>query len=140
MPGTSPSCSPNIRGKNELTIQKTHSATVTTGPNAYEADEKRKGQKIIDLDCRGLEFVEFKPDVRLRLSPSLYIIREKGRIAGCLEYAKAHKPQGEWEAKGTESSTPFTGIDLSDGEWYDYDEKAGDEVSVKEINWDIAKV
>lgn len=46
--------------------------------------------------------------------------------------------QGEWEAKGTESSTPFTGIDLSD-EWYDYDEKAGDEVSVKEINWDIVK-
>ncbi|ODM15638.1 hypothetical protein SI65_08872 [Aspergillus cristatus] len=88
--------------------QKTHSATVTTGPNAYEADEKRKGQKIIDLDCRGLEFVEFKPD-------------------------------GEWEAKGTESSTPFTGIDLSDGEWYDYDEKAGDEVSVKEVNWDIVK-
>ncbi|OJJ80431.1 CXXC motif containing zinc binding protein [Aspergillus glaucus CBS 516.65] len=88
--------------------QKTHSATVTTGPNAYEADEKRKGQKIIDLDCRGLEFIEFKPD-------------------------------GEWEAKGAESSTPFTGIDLLD-EWYDYDEKAGDEVSVKEINWDIVKV
>lgn len=51
---------------------------------------------------------------------------------------KLTSTQGEWEAKGTESSTPFNGIDLSD-EWYDYDEKAGDEVSVKEINWDIVK-
>lgn len=32
-------------------------------PNAYEPQDKRKGQKIIDLDCRGLEFTEFKPDV-----------------------------------------------------------------------------
>ncbi|EQL27698.1 small nuclear ribonucleoprotein F, partial [Blastomyces dermatitidis ATCC 26199] len=34
---------------------------------------------------------------------------------------------GEWEAKGAESSTAFSSVDLSDGEWYDYDEKAGEE-------------
>ncbi len=38
-----------------------------------------------------------------------------------------------------ESSTAFTGIDLADGEWYDYDEKAGDEVAIKEIKWDIGR-
>lgn len=48
--------------------------------------------------------------------------------------------QGEWEAQGTDSSTPFTAIDLSEGEWYDYDEKAGDEVSIKEIGWEIKKI
>jgi hypothetical protein len=47
--------------------------------------------------------------------------------------------QGEWEAKGVDSSTRFTGIDLSEGEWYDYDEKAGEEVSIKEINWEVGR-
>lgn len=35
------------------------------GPNSYdpEKDDKRKGLKVIDIDCRGLEFTEFKPEV-----------------------------------------------------------------------------
>lgn len=47
--------------------------------------------------------------------------------------------QGDWEAKGAESPTQFKEIDLSDGEWYDYDEKAGEEVSIKEISWDVGR-
>ena len=57
---------------------------------------------------------------------------EETIVANCLY-------QGEWEAKGAESSTPFTGIDLSEEEWYDYDEKAGDEVSIKEINFQVGR-
>jgi hypothetical protein len=38
-----------------------------------------------------------------------------------------------------ESSTPFANIDLQEGEWYDYDEKAGEEVTIKEVNWDIRR-
>ncbi|KAF4209490.1 hypothetical protein CNMCM8927_005890 [Aspergillus lentulus] len=93
------------QGDNEIR-NKTHSASIVNGPHAYAGDEKRKGTKVIEIDCRGLEFTEFKPD-------------------------------GDWEVKGTESSTPFTGIDLSEGEWYDYDEKAGEEVSIKEISWEL---
>ncbi|KKZ67165.1 hypothetical protein EMCG_07146 [[Emmonsia] crescens] len=74
---------------------RTHSASIITAPTAYE-ESKSKGQKVIEFDCRGLEFTEFKAD-------------------------------GEWEAKGADSSTVFSSIDLSDGEWYDYDEKAGEE-------------
>ncbi|PQE05239.1 DUF866 domain protein [Rutstroemia sp. NJR-2017a BBW] len=44
------------------------------------------------------------------------------------------KPEGEWLATGTESGTKFTAIDLTEGEWFDYDEKAGDEVSIKDLN------
>ncbi|OJD10301.1 hypothetical protein ACJ73_09845, partial [Blastomyces percursus] len=80
---------------------RTHSASIPNGPAAYE-ESKSRGQKIIEFDCRGLEFTEFKAD-------------------------------GEWEAKGAESSTAFSGVDLSDGEWYDYDEKAGEEVSIKDF-------
>lgn len=47
--------------------------------------------------------------------------------------------QGEWEAKGAETPTAFTAIDLSEGEWYDYDEKTGDEVSIKEVKWEIVR-
>ncbi|KAJ6102383.1 hypothetical protein N7486_004810, partial [Penicillium sp. IBT 16267x] len=86
---------------------KTHTASIVSGPNVYEADEKKAGKKIIEMDCRGLEFVDFQAD-------------------------------GEWEAKGAETTTRFTQIDLMEGEWYDYDEKAG-EVSIKEITWTVGR-
>ena len=38
-----------------------------------------------------------------------------------------------------ESGTKFGGIDLSEGEWFDYDEKVGEEVSVKDVKWEIRK-
>ncbi|EGE86866.2 DUF866 domain-containing protein [Blastomyces gilchristii SLH14081] len=86
---------------------RTHSASIPNGPIAYD-ESKSEGQKIIEFDCRGLEFTEFKAD-------------------------------GEWEAKGAESSTAFSSVDLSDGEWYDYDEKAGEEVSIKDVSWEIRR-
>ena len=49
------------------------------------------------------------------------------------------RPQGDWTAKGLESPTKFSGIDLSEGDWYDYDEKAAQEVSVKEMKWEIRR-
>jgi hypothetical protein len=42
-------------------------------------------------------------------------------------------------ATGVESGTKFVGIDLQEGEWFDYDEKAGDEVSVKDMKWEISR-
>lgn len=42
-------------------------------------------------------------------------------------------------AKGLESTTKFSGIDLQEGEWFDYDEKAGKEVSIKDIKWEIMR-
>jgi len=47
--------------------------------------------------------------------------------------------QGEWLAEGAESGTKFTAIDLSEGEWFDYDEKAGEEVSIKDLTWEIRR-
>lgn len=45
--------------------------------------------------------------------------------------------QGEWLVDGAETTTKFTGVDLSEGEWFEYDEKANDEVSIKELKWEI---
>jgi len=47
--------------------------------------------------------------------------------------------QGEWEAKGLESTSTFSDIDLQEGEWFDYDEKASGEVSVKDLKWEIRR-
>ena len=33
------------------------------------------------------------------------------------------EPREGWKAKGAESNTVFEEIDLTDGEWVDYDEK-----------------
>lgn len=49
------------------------------------------------------------------------------------------KADGNWSAKGAESGTSFTDIDLTPGEWFDYDEKAGEEVSIKEISWEVRR-
>lgn len=40
---------------------------------------------------------------------------------------------------GTDSGSKFTAIDLSEGDWYEYDEKANDEVSIKDMKWEIIK-
>lgn len=47
--------------------------------------------------------------------------------------------KGEWLATGIESGTKFTGIDLQDGEWYEYDEKAGEEVSITNLKWEVRR-
>lgn len=48
-------------------------------------------------------------------------------------------PEGRWQCVGAETNTSFTEVDLEDGEWYDYDEKAGSEVSVTDVSYDIAR-
>lgn len=89
-------------------LQKEHTANIKEAPKLYPQQDTPKPQNIIVIDCRGLEFVEFKPD-------------------------------GEWQAVGAESGSKFSGIDLTEGDWYDYDEKASDEVSIKELKWAIKK-
>ncbi|KAK5661006.1 hypothetical protein OQA88_12384 [Cercophora sp. LCS_1] len=82
------------------------SATIKAAPTPYEQSEPAKPRKILEFDCRGLEFTEFIPE-------------------------------GEWLVDGTDSNTKFTGVELTEGEWFDYDEKANDEVSIKELKWEI---
>ncbi|KAK5000355.1 hypothetical protein LTR66_000773 [Elasticomyces elasticus] len=88
--------------------KREHSASIKDAPKAYEQTSPATRQTVILMDCRGLEFTEFRAE-------------------------------GEWQAKGLESNTKFSGIDLSDGEWFDYDEKAGEEVSVKDVRWEIRR-
>ncbi|KAK1999763.1 DUF866-domain-containing protein [Colletotrichum falcatum] len=84
------------------------SASIKAAPAPYSQGEPAKQQKLLEFDCRGLEFTEFVPE-------------------------------GEWLAEGIDSGSKFSAIDLTDGEWYDYDEKAGEEVSIKDLKWEIKR-
>ncbi|CRJ94673.1 UPF0587 protein C2D10.03c like [Verticillium longisporum] len=84
------------------------SATIKAAPTSYEQAEPAKAQKLLEFDCRGLEFTEFVPE-------------------------------GEWLADAIDTKTKFSAIELTDGEWYDYDDKAGEEVSIKDLIWEIKR-
>lgn len=51
----------------------------------------------------------------------------------------ANSSQGEWLAKGEESNTKFEDIELHEGEWFEYDEKASDEVSITNLVWEVRR-
>jgi len=44
--------------------QRESSATINAAPSPYQQTEPAKAQKILEFDCRGLEFTEFLPEVR----------------------------------------------------------------------------
>lgn len=48
-------------------------------------------------------------------------------------------PEGKFQCVGAESNTKFEEVDLEDLEWYDYDDNKGEEVSVTEVEFDIAR-
>lgn len=42
-------------------------------------------------------------------------------------------PRGIWKCEGVEKGTKFPEVDLAEGEWVDYDEKASVPVSVMSV-------
>ncbi|KAJ1670236.1 hypothetical protein GGF38_001665, partial [Coemansia sp. RSA 25] len=46
---------------------------------------------------------------------------------------KEFEPRGGWKVVGTESKTVFDEVDLTEAEWFDYDEKAALPVSIKYV-------
>jgi hypothetical protein len=101
-------------------------------PKAYAQQSPAKLQNILVMDCRGLEFVEYKPDVSINFDP------DRNVYFPCIgEVLKVL--QGDWKAVGVESGTKFASIDLTEGDWYEYDEKASEEVSIKDVKWEIRR-
>lgn len=46
-----------------ISLQRESSATIKAPPIPYEQKSPPTRQKVIEFDCRGLEFTEFKPEV-----------------------------------------------------------------------------
>lgn len=49
-------------------------------------------------------------------------------------------PDGYFTAESEYNGAKFTEVELIDGEWYDYDEPAGSEVSIQNVNWELVKL
>src|SRR5262245_53208654 len=58
------------------------SATIKAAPTSYEISEPPKGANIIEVDCRGLEFTEFKPEVGVFTSYIFEVLTPCGRASG----------------------------------------------------------
>jgi hypothetical protein len=48
-------------------MQRESSASIKAAPVPYDRSEPPKPHKILEFDCRGLEFTEFKPEVRSKV-------------------------------------------------------------------------
>ncbi len=46
-----------------LVTQRESSATIKAASAKYEQHSPAKAKNLIEIDCRGLEFTDFKPDV-----------------------------------------------------------------------------
>ena len=44
-------------------FQRESNATIKAAPTVYEQKSPAKPKNLIEIDCRGLEFTDFKPDV-----------------------------------------------------------------------------
>jgi len=93
------------------------SASIVTQTIVPYAGEGEHG--LLSIDCRGLQLLEFFPEVRQWMREWLM-------------------DQDGWACFGESTQTPFS-VDLSDGEWFDYDEKAAAEVSISELKWSIRR-
>ncbi|RUS71671.1 hypothetical protein EGW08_020560 [Elysia chlorotica] len=49
-------------------------------------------------------------------------------------------PRVGWEARCSESSTVFADVDLKENEWYEYDEKSTESVSITELSYKFVPV
>ncbi|CUM67739.1 uncharacterized protein PRCAT00005444001 [Priceomyces carsonii] len=85
-----------------------HSASILRTKEKITTELSDKLVPILEIDARGLDFVEFFP-------------------------------YGRFECSATESTSKFDEVDLSEGEWYEYDDKAGTEVSVENVHWAISR-
>ncbi|TGZ83756.1 hypothetical protein EX30DRAFT_369082 [Ascodesmis nigricans] len=102
--------------------QRESSATIKSEPTPYAFSQPPKPQAILIFECRGCEFTEFKPE------------GEWECIAG--------PPASGGDEDGGEVSVKnatFSPVEFEDGEWYEYDDKNGREISIKSVTWEIRR-
>lgn len=59
----------HVSGKETDSVrQRESSASIKAASTAYQQGEPPKPQNMIEFDCRGLEFTEFKPEVCVQIS------------------------------------------------------------------------
>ncbi|KAI0450395.1 hypothetical protein F5B21DRAFT_491106 [Xylaria acuta] len=122
--------------------RETHSNAISV--SRFEANELSgsRGEANFVWKCKNCKR---ESSASIKIAPKPYELSEPPKQQTVIEFDcrglefTSFSPEGEWLAEGTESGTRFEGIELQEGEWFDYDEKANEEVSIKELKWDIKR-
>lgn len=84
-------------------------------------------------------------DIKLPKNYNGYTVEQNGKKVKMLEIESRgfeivkFIPDGPFTCKGTNSTTVFREVDLSDNEWYDYDDAAAEETNITDIKWENLK-
>ncbi|KAJ2758968.1 hypothetical protein IWQ56_005863 [Coemansia nantahalensis] len=94
-----------------------------------------RGDANLVMRCK---FCKREASVGIVGKPAAYTAEHSGKFATVVSFEcrglepVEFEPRDGWAAQGAESKTRFA-VDLTEGEWYDYDEGASLEVSITEI-------
>ncbi|KAK9358142.1 hypothetical protein V1504DRAFT_436062 [Lipomyces starkeyi] len=89
--------------------------------------------------CRRESSASFKA------KPVPYTIEDSAKWKNVVEFEvrglefTEFKVEGPWTCKSEANGAIFEEVDLSQGEWFDYDEKAGEEVMITDVKWQIRR-
>lgn len=112
--------------KKESSVNAFHSTATSAAtpdlnkPELYRYKDSGSAKVMLKLDPRGLDFIKFIPD---------------GKFS-----CKGVKKSGEDDEEVEPNSTTFQDVDLEEGEWYDYDDQAANEVSITNAEWSFVKI
>lgn len=102
--------------------------------------QKSRGDALFIYKCASCGHEKSTTITRTKESLS-----ESGKWATILEIdsrgmeLKKFNPEGRFQCVGCDSGTHFDEVDLEESEWYDYDDKVGEEVSITEVKWELAR-
>lgn len=83
-------------------LQREHTANIQDSPQSYSQQSPPKPKNIITLDCRGLEFVEFKADV----SPTKLSLFSSRQTPPCALFLMTIRVTGRPQASKAAPSSP----------------------------------
>ncbi|KAF9952650.1 hypothetical protein BGZ65_005142 [Modicella reniformis] len=102
-----------------------------------------RGEANLVMKCK---FCKCESSADFTSKPVPYNEKDNGKFASIVTIdcrgleLVGFEPRSGWKAKGFESEMDFDDIDLSEGEWADYDEKAGLPVGINAIEAQFIKV
>ncbi|KAK3846900.1 MAG: DUF866-domain-containing protein [Linnemannia gamsii] len=113
--------------------------------NAIDKAEMGSGRGEANLVMR-CKFCKCESSADIVSKPVAYEIENNDKFATILTVEcrglelVGFEPREGWKAKGAESGTPFEDIDLTEGDWAEYDEKSELPVAISSIESKFVKV
>ena len=119
---------------------------------SYSAEDDGKFVGMIGFDCRGLDVIDWEPQVLQQQKPCRESCRVAMRMQTCVHasqlelccwmpcpYSTQSAIQDGFLVEST-SGAKFEDVDVSEREWMDYDEKLGESIGIYDLEWKLQAV